>query len=67
MKERTTDHFEIKMALRSLACTSIRSPSTLHTNRERRELQELQKKFMDNVSVCIIYYQAFSFCLDLEF
>ena len=41
MKERTADHFETKMA-------TLR-PSTLHTNQERRELQELQKKSMDNV------------------
>ena len=53
MKERTVDHFlPQKKTIISLGLISM--IHTLRTNRERRGLQELQKKFVDNVSVGIL-------------
>ena len=54
MNERTADHFEPKKNRLFPLGVSAWYMHTLHTNRERRELQELQKKFMDNVSVGIL-------------
>ena len=45
--------FGVMGTLSICICTSIRCP-TLHTNRERRELKKLQKKFLVNVSVGIL-------------